>query len=236
MAYVTVSYERWAAGREKHRQEQEANYAARRRELLHSFTADLGAQMADLSAAEARAEKHLQLPREEELAPLLARLEAARESVRGLHKDYEGLRTRLSTMPTEAGWENAAVYHRIERDIQAFRDQLEPCLERLRAELVRFEEAVKSLAPSTGEGEVHCIACGRTVPEAPFCQQCGSTRPAVTTCVECGERIVIPLHLLAQCEPTIRLFCTGCGARVTAVLGAPRASDPAESPHGSEGI
>lgn len=217
IAYLTLSYQSWAAGRERHHQEQEAAYTARRRALITTITTDIGAQMTELTQADAQAAEHLKSAPETELAPMRARLERAREPVSGLLKEYEEFAKRLAYIPEQERSGIGAMYNDIERSATAFRDRLEPQAANLRGELAAFETVRKSLAIPVGKGEVHCMACGKTVPDAPFCQQCGAALPQTVTCAGCGNRVVLPFHLLTA-RPEDRqartLFCPHCGTRL----------------------
>ncbi|MBN1763852.1 MAG: prepilin-type N-terminal cleavage/methylation domain-containing protein [Sedimentisphaerales bacterium] len=59
--------------------------------------------------------------------------------------------------------------------------------------------------------ENHCMACGRVVPDAPFCQQCGAARAAVVKCTKCQTHITIPVHILPKSKPLPLLYCPNCG-------------------------
>jgi hypothetical protein len=220
IGYVTVSYEGWAAGREKRRKEREKEYTARRQALIQKLNTGLGAGMADLTAANTRALQYVKSAHREELAAGRSRLEKAREPVKGLKEDYEEIMSRLSVLPARsASWEDAEIFDDIEKDAVGVRDRLEPCLERLQAELASFQESLKSFTPPVRAGEVHCTACGRRVANAPFCQQCGSPRAEVATCTACGDRTVIPVHLLEKRKQAIPFFCSKCGARMNTLSG-----------------
>src|SRR5262249_25055719 len=74
-AYLTLTFPGWAARRERHAQESDRAYDAARKALLETLTADLGRRVADLRAAQARAEGQLKvLAAVEALAPARARL------------------------------------------------------------------------------------------------------------------------------------------------------------------
>lgn len=183
--------------------------------MIEGIATGLGTQMAELSAADASAEEYLKSAGKEGSAAARSRLERAREPVTALRKEYEGLTTRLSVLPARLSWEFAHACDNIERDANGFRDRLDPCVAHLSAELAAYQQSLKPPAMPAREGEVHCLACGRAVPDAPFCQQCGIARPAVAACAECGNRIIIPVHLLAEERKVEGVFCRSCGARIS---------------------
>lgn len=169
IGYVTIAYESWAAGRESHLQNQEAAYLARRRELVEYVTSKIGGQMAALDGAEALSTEYSQPAQREELLTAQARLYSAKEPVEALRKDFEELKKRLGYLPARSGWDSDA-YKNLERDAQAFEERLEPQLAHLKAELAHYRSEAKALASATGDAENHCMACGESVPGAPFCQ------------------------------------------------------------------
>ena len=210
IGYATIAYESWAAGRERHLRNQEGAYLARRRELVEKVTFQIGGQMAALDGAEALATEYSQPGQREELLTAHARLQSAKEMVGALRKEYDDLNKRLSYLPGQSGWDSDT-YRNLERDARAFQERLESQLAHLQAELAHYRDEVRALAAPVGSDENHCMACGRTVPDAPFCQNCGVAQPFIIKCAGCGERVVIPLHVLAENPPVKVLYCPRCG-------------------------
>jgi prepilin-type N-terminal cleavage/methylation domain-containing protein len=210
IGYVTVAYESWAAGRERHLQNQESVYSARRRELVEKVTYGIGEHMAALDGAEALSTEYSRPGQREELLMAQARLQSAKEPVGALRKEYDELKKRLGYLPAQPGWESDS-YRTLERDANSFQERLEPQLAHLQAELAHYRDEVKALAAPVSDDEKHCMACGRTVPGAPFCQNCGVAQPLIVNCTGCGERVVIPLHVLAENSSVKLLHCPRCG-------------------------
>ncbi|HVF10842.1 MAG TPA: prepilin-type N-terminal cleavage/methylation domain-containing protein [Abditibacteriaceae bacterium] len=239
IGYVTVNYQSWAAGRERRRLESEAAYTNRRRELIERVTTELGAQMAELSGADAQAGELLKSEPQgalaEELAPARSRLARAREPVSELHKAHQDLENRLTHIPVQPDWEPTETFNRLEREAAAFRSRIEPHVTRLQTELAAYRQALKSVATPAREGQLHCVACGQPVPDAPFCQQCGCVHPIIATCAGCGERITIPVHLLAEGRQDTALFCSRCGTRVPTLLARADTSDAEADVASTEG-
>jgi hypothetical protein len=220
IAYLTLTFPGWAARREWHRQESDRTYAAARRELIEKITGELSRRVADLKAAAARAENQLKrLGNAEGLAPARSRLEAAREPVQGLDKEYEELLKRLAALPVQRDWLQADLLPALQRDAEGLGERVDLCLSRLRAELEGLQ-APAIAREQIPEGETtHCAACGRTVPRAPFCQHCGAVQAVVIVCPECGEKSALPVHLFPEGIPSAReLFCTHCGASLTGLV------------------
>ena len=235
IAYATVSYPSWAAGRDRRRREEEAGYAARRGALAAEITAGVGARTAALARADAQAAGLLESSAAEGpgLAAARARLEGAREPVGGLRKEYEELAKRLSQAPRRAGGDAAETLDGLERDADALRDRSEAALAHLRGEVAAYHQEARkatTTAKADGSSPAHCVACGRGVPDAPFCPHCGTARPAAAACPACGERMVVPVHLLGGRRQASPLFCARCGTRVPVSLARPAPDNSEETP------
>jgi hypothetical protein len=221
IGYVTVSYKAWAAGRDKYRHEQESAFSARRRAVMDKITSELGGKMAELGAAGAQAGEYIKASTGSELAAARSRLQQAVGPLEGLRKEYEELTKRLSSLASAPFTPFDTSIRAIERQAAAFRDRLEPHIALLRAELVTFHDAVRSLTAPAQDGHVYCISCGRMTPEAPYCQHCGSARAAIRTCPECHHPMVVPVHLLEEKSKGAPLFCTHCGTRLPSIMNKP---------------
>jgi prepilin-type N-terminal cleavage/methylation domain-containing protein len=217
IGYVTISYKAWASGREKYRINQESRFAAQRRALLDKVTSQLGLKMAELSAAAALAKERVASATGPDLAAARSRLERALGPCEGLSKDHTDLSKELSCLGSAAFSPLSSGLEHVERKAADFSDRLEPQLALLRTELQNFHEAAKSLGALGEKGLVHCIACGRTTPAAPFCQYCGSAHAAIRTCPDCHQQMILPVHLLCGEGKTAALFCTHCGGRLPAL-------------------
>ena len=223
VAYVTISFPSWAARREQHRQETNAAYAAARKALMETITSDLARRVAELKGAAARADNQLKLLADVEgTAPARSRLQMAREPEPRLSKQYEELLKRLTALPVHRDRQQIDPLPGLQRDAEGFRERVDLCLACLRAELESIQAPAVAAGPLR-EGEIHCAACGRTVPKAPFCQQCGALQPLVIVCPECGEKNVLPVHFFPEGVPSSKeLFCTSCGGVLTALVQVPR--------------
>ncbi|NUQ61341.1 MAG: prepilin-type N-terminal cleavage/methylation domain-containing protein [Pirellulales bacterium] len=220
IGYATITFPRWAAKRECHRQETGRDYTAARRSLMETIAQDLGRRVADLKAAGTRAENVVKLLPDAE-APR-SRLETAREPVQGLNKEYEEMQKRFSWLPVQGDSQHMGLVTGLRNDAEAFRERVELALEYLRVEL-KSVEAPASSPEQAREGKTHCAACGQTVPKAPFCAQCGSVQPVLLACPRCGERNVLPVHFFPEGVPSSKeLFCIRCGEILTALVRAVR--------------
>jgi len=212
IAYVTLGYETWCAGRATHHEAKAAAYSARRSAVIERVTAGLGARMAELTAADAQAAAYVRSSSGSPSAEAArARVERAREPVTALAKEYEDLSKRLTYLPREPDWDATRTCSNLERDADAFQARLEAHLAHLKSELVTCNASANS--PVSG-GELHCTACGHAVPDAPFCLNCGAPRATAATCGGCGERLLLPVHLLPPGQQPESLFCSRCGTAV----------------------
>ena len=79
----------------------------------------------------------------------------------------------------------------------------------------------------------HLEQLSQGVPDAPFCPHCGVAQPLISSCRGCGERVVVPLHLLAQApvsqSPLAALHCPRCGTELPGEMAttASQSSDAA---------
>jgi prepilin-type N-terminal cleavage/methylation domain-containing protein len=224
LAYVTLSYPAWAAGRERFRANRQAIYLARCQALSRRITVDLNGSMAELTGEEARASDYLSIAAVAEPGAR-SRLERAREPIRSLVETYGEITKSLNHLPSAPGGETLSAYESVYTDLvrktDTFENRLAMNLANLQAELATYQAAVRpaEIAPAAPMGEeIHCIACGQAVPDAPFCQKCGTAEPRVVTCTRCEHRLVIPIHLLAADKQGARIYCPQCGASLTGAL------------------
>jgi hypothetical protein len=214
IGYVTVSYRAWAGARDQYRHEQKTAFEVRRRTVMEKFTAELGGKMGELTGAAAQAAELVKSGTSPELAGTRARLERAIAPVERLRKEYDELGKHVALLTSLAFVPFDRRLEKVEQDASAFRDRLEPHIALLRGELAAFQSGADALVSPTREGEIHCVACGRSTPDAPFCQHCGVPRPATVACAKCHEQILVPVHLLGDRTQLPSLFCLYCGARV----------------------
>jgi prepilin-type N-terminal cleavage/methylation domain-containing protein len=215
IAYVTVAYQSWAGGREQHHQNQEAAYRDRRRALATKITMEIAEQIAALNGAESLAIQYSETRHSEASLVGQARLQSAKEPASDLRKEYDDIKKRLGYLPNRAGWDASESYKSLEQDARAFQERLEPQLTYLQTELARYREEMKAATAPLESNVMHCMACGHTVPEASFCQNCGVRQPTLASCSGCGERIIIPLHLIADSPAFKVLYCPRCGTNLS---------------------
>lgn len=205
IAYVTFTFPRWAAGRARHKAESDRTYTAERTAVVDLIHHELGRRVADLKAADARAERRIQSLADADPAERL-RLDMARHPVSGLVTAHEELQKRLGMLPAQRDWLQADLLPNLRADAESLRERFDATL----PTLTRAEEPAGTTAMAT---EHHCAACGHAVAPAPFCSHCGSRQAVESTCGRCGTRTLLPMHLLpAGAPPATPLFCTHCGA------------------------
>ena len=206
IAYLTATFPRWAAGRARHRTASDQAYAADRTALVDLIIYDLGRRVADLKAADARAERRVQALANTD-SPERLRLEMARQPVSGLVAGYDELQKRIGLLPARRDWLQADLLPNLRADAEALRERLDATLPTL-----EWDSLPAAAGPSTPV-EHHCAACGHHVAPAPFCSHCGARQAFEATCRQCGAKTLIPMHLLPSgAPPAMALFCTHCGA------------------------
>jgi hypothetical protein len=193
IAYLTVTFPSWLAGRARHREQNDRAYSAARATLTATIGRDLAGRMASLKAADTRTGGH---------------------SAASLSNEYDELLKRLAAVPVQRDWLQVDLVPQLQRDAEAFRERLDAAL----ADVMPAAEAAAAQSDQT-----HCAACGRTVPRATFCQACGSRQAATVTCGQCGEKTVLPIHWFAEGKPPAgELFCTNCGSTISGAVSAAR--------------
>jgi prepilin-type N-terminal cleavage/methylation domain-containing protein len=210
VGYMTVTYPRWAAGRARHRAESDQAYANSRTALMDLITHDLGRRVADLKAADARAERRVRSLVATD-NPDRLRVGMARQPVAGLVAAYDDLQKRLVNLPAQRDWLQADLLPNLRADAERLRERLDSALPTL-----IWDEPAASPA---GLAEHHCAACGHAEAPAPFCSHCGARQAVETVCGRCGAETLLPMHLFPSgAPPATPLFCTHCGA---ALAGSP---------------
>jgi hypothetical protein len=214
VAYVTVTYRRWSAGRDAHRKDvrQRAQAAARGRALdeaidevrrEHGDASD--AVLAAGSALSVAGDQHAQLTEHlrtatAALAHTLAELQPS--ALRGDAPDEDALAQRLRVI-RHAG-------------------------ERIAIERAAVDTAARALAQTRRDAELrahrgdvaHCISCGEPGDAAAaHCPRCGVARPVQRTCTRCGRGAELPHHFMRRSALRARLHCAGCGDALPAVSG-----------------
>jgi prepilin-type N-terminal cleavage/methylation domain-containing protein len=199
IACVTITWRKWAAGRETWQKEKIAKSAAEsaeasgvsRRQLLH---------MTELERAVNEAGVLLEHGQSAELAGRRVRLEAARDESARLAGEYRSL-LKDGVKPLDV--------------IHLFQDRIGGPLAELREEVSSFKHALaesRAAVPDAG-AEVHCTACGQPGPRSAFCQSCGRLRALTSICRTCKTSLTIPLHLLPERVSPSALHCPACGTK-----------------------
>jgi hypothetical protein len=176
ISYLTITYPRWRAGREKHRQESDRNYAAARTALSNTVVRELPPQIARVATVETRT---------------------------SLSSANDELRKRLDSLPTQRDWLQAEVLPTLQKDVDAFHERLNvatttagPVAEESRGELTHCAACGVAVPRSPfcqqcGARQIVTITCGQcgqkaiipshlfadgNVPaKAIFCTNCGAT-------------------------------------------------------------
>ena len=207
VGYVTITFPRWAAGRARFRAESDQAYAIVRTGLADLIASDLGRRVADLKAADARAERRVRALANAADGADRLRVETARQPVAGLAAAYDDLQKRLVNLPVQRDWLQADLLPALRADAERLRERLDATIPTLAWD----EPAAPAVA--TAPGEHHCAACGHAEAPAPFCSHCGARQAVEAVCGRCGAETLLPMHLFPAGAPSATpLFCTHCGA------------------------
>lgn len=216
VAYVTVTYRDWAAGREawaavRRAAAERAHREAKLREARASARKALDeAAVALDDAARALADAAPGADRErDEVARAVARLERAAGEGERAHAAAGD----LAAVPDEA---HAATVARWSVALPRHAAAVGAQSSALRA-AVEALAARTTAAPRAGDGARHCAACGaRRGADARYCAACGVARPAVRSCGRCGGRVELPTHLLKRGAEARPVHCPDCGDAMAA--------------------
>lgn len=225
IAYLTLTFPRWVAGREQHREESDHAYTSVRQELVNTLTVDLVRRLAELKSAGARADTRIQaLAGDPEQAQVRSRLDIARKPVDDLSREHGELLQRLANLPVKRDWLQPDLVPALKTDADALGERIDQARASLNAEMQNVRPPA-SLIEQPREDQTHCAACGQVVPRAPYCLQCGSLQPVVIACPECQATNVLPVHLFPEDVPSSRdLFCSQCGTILTGMVRRRRTS------------
>ncbi len=197
VAYATLSYRGWAAGRLTHR--------------LDALERTCQRAEATERAAAAFLLEHATLPGSQELerdtACLLRRLSR--------------VRTLLAEPQDLVRGQHLALYERT-----GLRLDTESVAERL-ATLSRTLSRVRDRAEQERQGSeegARCLVCGTAAdPRTPYCPACGTQRPLRLSCTACGVATHLPVHLFRRRWQQPPLHCAACGGRLPVPTAAPAA-------------
>jgi hypothetical protein len=105
----------------------------------------------------------------------------------------------------------------LERQMRGYEGELADASRALEAHLPAA--AVEPAADGDDGGMHHCPACGLRTPHAPYCQHCGTAQPRTVACVQCGEQTTLMVHLIADREKELSVFCRACGRKNLVAAG-----------------
>jgi len=195
VAFVTVTFPRWSAGRRRQRERRETERQRRQHEAKPRDS---------VSGMEGKVEQALLLC-ETARAGGVETGDLEREIA-----SYEDLRREIESLRSV---EEVGRHRRLAARLALRAQRLGPALERARQLLDRAssQKRVKQDSESEG-GQEHCPSCGVTSPQGrPFCSGCGARQPLVVDCQDCGEAITLLPTLLRHSWRTRPVHCIRCG-------------------------
>lgn len=208
MAFLTVTFRRWAGNRESWLRTIENNLADKIKALAGNVAA---AREIDLQAR-----NNLQQSDPANLSDLRTGVENQWKYLARQFQEYESMSTDASKLLTTSN-PNERSYFR-----NSLRDRLtmfEGCLfhagknlQNAIQQLNQARESYRGKSWQSAPGKLHCPACGHAGETTPFCPQCGAPCPLVLTCGKCGDTLRIPMHVVDKTQlKNNKVHCLACG-------------------------
>ena len=228
IAYLTISYDRWATARSTYRDQQRAEHRKRVQAIRNTLTGDVKQLIDDTKAADKEAGRLLKSSQHDELTAETYTLIQKRRPVTELSKRYRELSKRLPELSLTSYEFDYEWYDSFEQEIEQFEEETRQTLGPLQNAIEALKSKKELLKARQGEDAVYCVACGSASPPSPYCRECGMRRYKELTCRECGERILLPLHAVSEAIESLTLHCPHCGDQYEAVIL--KTSQPSKTP------
>ena len=234
IAYLTLTYDSWAEGREQYREQQREQLKARLTGIRTKLNVEVRQIFDDLSVADKEAERLIALSEKPDLATERDLLIEKRKPVAELKKEYRDLEKRLPDLRTAADLFDRKWYDDFEQEIEQFGDNAKRITQELQQGIDRLKDRKNAIRSQQTE-DIYCIACGAAAPPSPYCRECGTPRARELTCRECGCQVLLPLHVIAEDVQSITCYCTYCGEPYDpVVLRPPQSAPPPVEPQDKE--
>ncbi|MBI3038197.1 hypothetical protein HYY75_03970, partial [bacterium] len=214
VAFVTLSYEQWALGREKYRKTKDEAFSTRRKNLVYTLYQELGPTINHLLELDSRVKKIFESEKRKDFLPYLPRLKNCCDMVSPLKRDFDHLSSKITVIPSQPEWgfEDNTILLNQEADV--LQEKLIPCLEAFQGELKIFQKPEKKPEAPGQEREIHCMACGKLGSASPFCQNCGAQHGISVCCSSCHAATLVPIHSIHPNRRKKSFFCRTCGSRI----------------------
>ena len=154
IAYLTVTFPSWLAGRARNREQNDRAYSAARATLTATIGRDLAGRIASLKSADAWTGGH---------------------SASSLSNEYEELLKRLAAVPVQRDWLQVDLVPQLQRDAEAFRERLDAALANVAPEAaaVPSDHTHCAACGRTVPRATFCQACGSRQAATVTCGRCG---------------------------------------------------------------
>jgi hypothetical protein len=207
IAFVTVTFRRWATHREEWVKSLENNLVARIKAFADRITT---ARELDKQAGTA-----LQQSDTGSLGALRTSVEKAWQYLIKQCQEYDSLSFDAAKMVTISNNYQRNYQRNTLGDRMVF---LEGCLfdarknlETALRQLVDARESLKAKGGQSVPGKTHCAVCGHAGEATPFCPHCGAQRPLNLVCGKCGDALRLPLHMMDKNLIKNPIHCLSCG-------------------------
>ncbi|MDQ7824889.1 MAG: prepilin-type N-terminal cleavage/methylation domain-containing protein [Candidatus Eremiobacteraeota bacterium] len=140
-------------------------------------------------------------------------LAESRKQLKSSLDEYDKLPVELSRMRgVKDFYSRQDMRTSIENRINACRSSLPFSIESVEEDInsLASDRGAKGEKPAPGGG-IHCMQCGQSGEDTPYCPYCGTVRPTIIACRNCGENIRLPLHLMEGHALPPSVCCPACG-------------------------
>lgn len=211
IAYLTMTYDSWAAARKDYREQRRAHYEQRIKAIRNRLASDLKQLSDELNAANKDAERLLQGVQREEVRSEASALSSKRAPAGELTKEFRELVKRQPNLNSIEYGTDDEWYDSFEKEIEHWEQDARQILPPLQQALDALKQKKSALRTAKGESAAYCMACGAASPPSPYCPKCGKRRYKELYCRDCGQKILIPLHITGERTEALKLYCASCG-------------------------
>jgi prepilin-type N-terminal cleavage/methylation domain-containing protein len=193
VAFITITFKKWALNREKWLDTLEGDLIKRIEDFGNVVTEgkEIYRKTGDIL-------REKDLP---ELTEMKNELEENRKKLIERFKEYETILLDLSKLKAMRKSGDFYEYNRnslrekisiLELNMKNDRNSIQISME----QLISIREPAGKTEEKIKDGNVYCFTCGYHGEDSPYCPKCGTVRPTKITCRKCNETMEIPVSLI----------------------------------------
>ncbi|MCP4398676.1 MAG: prepilin-type N-terminal cleavage/methylation domain-containing protein [bacterium] len=218
IAYLTMSYDTWAVGRNDYREQRRARDEKRVKLIRQKLAFELKQLFDDMEVTDEEAEQASQDAQQAGLQPAVSALIQKKHPLGEHAKCYRELMKRLPELSSVGYGLDDEWYDSYEQEIGQWEQEARQIMPPLQQALEHLKRKKDLLKTEQGEDAAYCMACGAASPPSPYCRECGKRRYAELSCRGCAQRLLLPLHIVAGSTETLSLYCSSCGRQHDPVI------------------